>query len=229
MLAENARCALAARDCFCKNGGMKTKTYLAVAAEYSALVKETAPAILKADPKAFVVAGSVSNYWQPSFEWTEECFRNGVLESGIRGWSVHPYGVKTPEEHKWGHDVTLGLMKKYGKVLPLLDTERGFTAQKRNDITIEGWAGGDEAMAGDYQAWHIVREFLADQASGLALTSWYELKGNEGFTLYEKDGSHRPAMKAYLAFVAELTGYRFAERRGSLTATRATARAASAR
>ena len=179
--------------------------------EYSALVKETAPAILKADPKAFVVAGSVSNYWQPSFEWTEACFRNGVLESGIRGWSVHPYGVKTPEEHKWGHDVTVGLMKKHGKVLPLLDTERGFTAQKRNDITIEGWAGGDEAMAGDYQAWHIVREFLADQACGVALTSWYELKGNEGFTLYEKDGSHRPAMKAYLAFVAELTGYRFAE------------------
>jgi len=181
------------------------------AAEYTALVKEAVPAILKADPKAFVVAGSVSNYWQPSFDWTEACFRGGILESGIRGWSVHPYGVKTPEEHKWGHDVTRSLLAKYGKPdLPIVDTERGFTAQKNNDITIEGWAGGDAAMATDYQAWHIVRQFLADQASGLPFTSWYELKGNEGFTLYEKDGSHRPAMKAYLTFVAELTGYRFA-------------------
>lgn len=180
------------------------------AEEYSALVNETVPAMLKADPKCCVVAGSVSNYWQPSFEWTEFCFRRGVLKSGIRAWSVHPYGVKTPEEHKWGHDITRELMKKYGAPdMPIVDTERGFTAEKRNDITIEGWSGGKASMVKDYQAWHIVRQFLADQASGLAFTSWYELKGNEGFTLYEKDGSHRPALKAYLAFVAELTGYRF--------------------
>ena len=182
------------------------------AAEYTALVKETAKAMLKVDPGCFIVAGSVSNYWQPSFEWTESCFKLGILQSGIRGWSVHPYGVKTPEEHKWGHDITKQLMEKYGaKGMPILDTERGFTSQKRNDITIEGWAGGKESMVKDYQAWHLVREYLADQASGVALTVWYELKGNEGFTLYEEDGTHRPAMKAYLAFVEQLTGYRFSK------------------
>ena len=180
------------------------------AEEYTALVAATVPAMLQADPKCCVVAGSVSNYWQPSFDWTESCFKLGILKTGIRGWSVHPYGVKTPEEHTWGHDVTKALLKKYGAPdMPILDTERGFTVEKRNDITIEGWSGGSASRADDYQAWHLVRQFLTDQSDGLALTSWYELKGNEGFTLYEKDGTPRPALKAYRAFAAELSGYRF--------------------
>lgn len=179
------------------------------AKEYSDLVNEAVPAILKAVPDAFVVAGSVSNYWEPSYEWTESCFRNGVLKSGIRGWSVHPYGVKTPEEFKVGHDRTKELLKKYGAPdLPIVDTERGFTVQKNTDITIEGWSGGDAAKASDYQSWHIVRQFLVDQIEGIRLTSWYELKGSEGFALYE-GGKPRPALLAIKELLAELSGYRF--------------------
>src|SRR5690606_11061840 len=47
------------------------------AQEYTDLVKAVAPAMLKADPGAFIMAGSVSNYWQPSYEWTEACFKKG--------------------------------------------------------------------------------------------------------------------------------------------------------
>ena len=180
------------------------------AKEYSDLVNVTVPAMLKANPDAFVVAGSVSNYWEPSYQWSEHCFRNGVLKSGIRGWSVHPYGVKTPEEFKVGHDRMKELLAKYGAPkMPLVDTERGFTAQKNDDITLEGWSGGDLSKVTDYQAWHIVRQFLVDQIEGLPFTSWYELKGNEGFALY-KDGKPQPALEAFLTMMKELDGYHYA-------------------
>jgi hypothetical protein len=61
------------------------------AAEYTALVRAVAPAMLKAEPNCFILAGAVSNYWEPSYAWTEHCFQKGILASGIRGWSVHPY------------------------------------------------------------------------------------------------------------------------------------------
>ena len=38
------------------------------AGEYTALVKEVVPAMRKDDPDCFVVAGSVSNYWEPSYQ-----------------------------------------------------------------------------------------------------------------------------------------------------------------
>lgn len=181
------------------------------AKEYSDLVNLTVPAMLKANPEAFVVAGSVSNYWEPSYQWTESCFKNGVLKSGIKGWSVHPYGVKTPEEFKVGHDRTKALLKQYGAPdLPIIDTERGFTAQKNDDITLEGWSGGDLSKVNDYQAWHIVRQYLVDQIEGIGFTSWYELKGNEGFSLY-RDGKPAPALEAFQTMMKELDGYHFAQ------------------
>ncbi len=178
------------------------------AKEYADLVKAVVPAMLAADPDCCVVAGSVSNYWQPSYEWTESCFREGILKTGIRGWSVHPYGVKTPEEFATGHAITRDLLKKYGAPdLPMLDTERGFTSTKQ----AEGWSGGAEARVLDYQAWHLVRQFLVDQLYGVRLTSWYELKGNEGFSLYDGD-TPRPALEAFQTMVRELSGYHVASR-----------------
>ena len=178
------------------------------AAEYTALVNEAVPAMLRADPGCFVVAGSVSNYWEPSYQWTEFCFRNGILSSGIRGWSVHPYGVKSPEDFAQGHAITRSLLKKYGAPdMPLLDTERGFTATQRD----EGWSGGSAEKAYEYQAWHVVRQILADLMDGLPVTSWYELRGNEGFALLDGD-KPRPAAQAFQTMVAELSGYRFVKR-----------------
>ena len=178
------------------------------AKEYSDLVNAVVPEMVKAVPGVFVMAGSVSNYWEPSYQWTEYCFKNGVLKSGIRAWSVHPYGVKTPEEFKKGHDRTKELLKKYGAPdMPIIDSERGFTNVK-NGVNDEGWSGGSDAKLMDYQAWHLVRQYLVDMIEGIRLTSWYEYKGNEGFSLYE-NGKSRPALEAFKAMVRELDGYSF--------------------
>lgn len=175
--------------------------------EYTALVKEVMPAMLKADPKAFVVAGSVSNYWEPSYQWTQYCFERGILDTGIRGWSVHPYGVKTPEEFAIGHARTRELLKKFGKEnFPMLNTERGF-AVKENQ---EGWSGGSKEMALEYQGWQFVRQFMVDQLEGIHLTIWYEWDGDK-FGMADDNGS-RPVYQAAKTMFEQLDGYRIAER-----------------
>lgn len=177
------------------------------AREYTDFVKAVMPAMLKADPNCFVLAGSVSNYWEPSYKWTESCFKRGILKTGIRGWSVHPYGVKTPEEFAVGHTRTRGLLRQYGAPdLPMLNTERGFAVKKM----AEGWSGGSEARAREYQAWHFVRQVLIDQMHGVRLTSWYELDG-EAFGIIG-EGDPRPVRLACTAMFAQLDGHHFVRR-----------------
>lgn len=191
-----------------KHGKHNTKPF---ADEYSALVNTVVPEMVKADPDCFVVAGSVSNYWEPSYQWTEFCFQNGVLKSGIRGWSVHPYGVKTPEEHAVGHARTRELLVKYGAPdLPMMNTERGYSVAKT--ATGEGWSGGEAAKTLEYQASHFVRQILVDQLCGVRFSSWYEWGGNEGFGLWNQDGSPRPAIAAMKELIAELGGYHIVAR-----------------
>jgi polysaccharide biosynthesis protein PslG len=177
------------------------------AAEYTALVKEVVPAMLKADPDCYVMAGSLSNYWDRSYEWTEFCFKRGILETGIRAWSVHPYGTKTPEEHAIGHAKMRELLAKYGKPeLAILNTERGFAVKK----TEEGWSGGSEEKALEYESWHFVRQYMIDCMYKVPLTIWYEWKGEKfGFI---HDGKARPVDKAARTMLAQLDGYRFSER-----------------
>ncbi len=179
------------------------------AQEYTDLVKATAPAMLKADPDAFIMAGSVSNYWQPSYEWTEACFKKGILGTGIRGWSVHPYGVKTPEEFAIGHEKTRALLKQYGSPdLPMLDTERGFAVKEQANN--EGWSGGSKDRAREYQAWHFVRQFMIDQLFGLPVTSWYEWDG-DAFGLVG-DEQPRPVYTAAKVMLERLNGYTLEQR-----------------
>ncbi len=190
------------------HGTHNTKPF---ADEYSALVNAVVPEMLKADPDAFVAAGSVSNYWEPSYQWTEFCFQNGVLKSGIRAWSVHPYGVKTPEEHATGHARERALLVKYGTPeLPLINTERGYAVSKT--ATGEGWSGGSADKTLEYQAWFFVRQLLIDQLCGLNFSVWYEWGGNEGFGLWNPDGSPRPVVAALEELVKELSGYSVVQR-----------------
>lgn len=203
-----------------KDGTHNSKEF---AAEYSALVNAVVPVVLKANPDAFVVAGSVSNYWEPSYKWTEYCFQNGVLTSGIRGWSVHPYGVRNPEEHTIGHTRTRELLVKYGAPkMPMINTERGYAVAKTatnaggwdadGRASDEGWSGGSQDKSLDYQAWHFVRQLLVDQLNGVHFSVWYEWGGNEGFGLWNPDGSPRPIVGACKKLVAELSGYRIVKR-----------------
>jgi hypothetical protein len=178
------------------------------AEEYTALVLETVPAMLAADPDCFVMAGSLSNYWEPSYQWTGFCLQKGILKSGIRAWSVHPYGVKTPEEHAVGHARVRALLDQYGapKDFPMLNTERGYAVKD----TGEGWSGGEGAKAVEYQAWQFVRQYMVDMLCGVRLTSWYEWKGNE-FGLFH-GAEKMPAYDACKTMVAQLGGYHLVRR-----------------
>jgi hypothetical protein len=177
------------------------------ASEYTALVRAVVPAMLRVDQNCFVMAGSLSNYWEPSYEWTESCFKKGILETGIGGWSVHPYGVKTPEEFAIGHGRTRALLKQYGKPeMPMLNTERGFAVKE----TVEGWSGGSKQRAREFQGWNFVRQFLIDQMHGLGLTVWYEWDGDQ-FGLVDDDDS-RPALAACLVMFDQLGGYHYVRR-----------------
>jgi len=190
-----------------KNGKHNSDEF---ASEYTALVKAVVPAMLAADPDCFVVAGSVSNYWHASYYWTESCFERGVLQTGIRGWSVHPYGPRTPEEFAEGHGVMRKLLKKYGAPdLPLVNTERGFAVKKRG----EGWSGGSLSRAREFQAWHFVRQYMADMLHGVAPTVWYEWDG-DAFGIVD-EGASRPIYTASRVMFERLDGCRFVRRLNS--------------
>lgn len=183
------------------------------ASEYTALVKEVAKAMLEKDPDCMIAAGSVSNYWEPSYQWTESCFKLGILKSGIRVWSVHPYGVKTPEEFAIGHKRTRELMKKYGSPdFPMIDTERGFSLGKTTGGAREneGWSGGGSAGAKQFQAWNLVRQYMIDQLYGLNLTVWYEWHGKE-FGIDDRKGPTE-ARSAASEMIRELSGYKLVKR-----------------
>lgn len=178
------------------------------AEEYTALVSATAPAMVAADPECFVVAGSVSNFWEPSYYWTNACFERGIGESGIRGWSVHPYGLKTPEEYVIGYNRTRNIFVQNNIPydFPILNSERGFSLEKLD----EGWSGGDVENAEEYQAWHFVRQYMIDLLNDIHLSIWYEWLGSDFGILY--GGERRRAYYACRTMVDELAGYTLKER-----------------
>ncbi len=187
-----------------KDGSHNTPEF---ANEYTELVKETAPAILKVVPDAYILAGSLSSYWEPSYQWSQLCFQRGILQTGIRGWSVHPHGAKNPEEEGDGHKCLRGLLAKYGAPeMPLLNTSRGFAVKE----TATGWDGGSKERAREYQAWNFVRQFLLDQLYDIRLTIWHEWAG-EKCGLSDEGGS-RPIHKAAVTMFAQLDGYRVVRR-----------------
>jgi len=164
--------------------------------------------MLEADPECFIVAGSVSCLWEPSFFWTDACFKKGILESGISGWTVHPYGFKTPEEHAAGYARVREIFADNGVPddFPLLNSERGFSLEKLD----EGWSGGLEENAPHYQAWHLVRQYMIDLMYDVRLTIWYEWSAREFGLIYSQE--KRPAYYACVHMVDELSGYSFRER-----------------
>lgn len=175
--------------------------------EYTALVKAAVPAMREADPNATIVAGSV-NLYEASFPWMERCFKDGILTTGIDGWSVHPYATKSPEGHLAYYDRIRKMLVENGAPadFPLLDTERGYPVGKA-----EGYAGGDPALSKEYQSWHLVRQYLCDQLAGIKLTIWYQWSGKEGFELLV-NGQGVPAMNACRVMIAQLSGYKLDKR-----------------
>jgi hypothetical protein len=180
----------------------------AYAIEYTNLVKATIPAMRAADPDCVILAGSVSNMWTESYKWMDFCFAHGMLDTGFDVWSVHPYGLKSPEDYieAYAH-MREQMVKAGGKSdIRLMNSERGFPIGKA-----EGYAGGDAEMAYDYQAWHLVRQYLIDMLEGAEATIWYEWSGKEGFALH-RTGEPTPAINACKELIRQLSGYRLEKR-----------------
>lgn len=180
----------------------------AYAAEYVALVKAAVPAMRAANPDAIIMAGAVSGLWEAPHLWMEHCFRMGILDTGINAWSVHPYSLKCPEDYVASYARMRAAMVASGAdgKIPVINSERGYPIGKK-----EGYAGGDEALAQEYQAWHFVRQFLIDQYSGVHLTIWYEWSGKESFSIYDPK-SPTQASKACRFLLTRLDGFSVAER-----------------
>lgn len=176
--------------------------------EYVALVKATVPAMKKADPNCTILGGAVSGLWSASYAWMDFCFQKGVLKSGIDVWSVHPYSTKNPEDYLEAYATMRASMAKNGGPadIPVINSERGYPLGRA-----EGAAGGDPALSREYQAWHLVRQYLVDQLCGIKATIWYEWSGGEGFSLYDPK-EETPAFKACKVLTDQLKGYRFEKR-----------------
>jgi hypothetical protein len=180
----------------------------AYAEEYTALVKETVPAMRRADPDCFVMAGSVACLWSASYVWIEACFERGIGRTGIRGWSVHPYNSKCPEENIPRFVRLREIMAKHGVTdLPVLNSERGYPLRKA-----EGWAGGPADRALEFQAWHLVRQHLVDRLCDLCATIWYEWSGKDYGLVPAPGGEPRPARRAAETLAAQLDGYALTRR-----------------
>lgn len=187
-----------------KHGTANTMPF---ADEYSAFVKAAAPAIRAANPDAVIVGGSV-NLYEASFAWMERCFANGILQSGITAWSVHPYSTKSPEGHLAYYERMRKMFVAHGAPadFPILNTERGYPIGKA-----EGYAGGDPALSREYQSWHLVRQYLCDVLGDVKLSIWYEWSGKDGFGL-KTPTEEMPAMIAAKTMFAQLDGYTLARR-----------------
>ena len=178
-----------------------------IATEYVKLVKMAIPAMRKADPEAIILAGAVSSLWSKSYEWMTYVFKQGILEEDFDGWSLHPYGLKRPEDYIGAYDTVRNLMKEHGKISvlpPLLNSERGFPIHQD-----EGFVGGgvDSTMQEEYKAGHYVRQYLVDLLCDVRLTVWYQWTG-KGYGITE-NGKELPAYKASQILVQELSGYQF--------------------
>jgi len=179
----------------------------AYAVEYAELVKTTVPAMRAADPGCFVMAGSVSCLWPESYVWIDACFRHGIRDAGIDAWSVHPYNSKSPEENIPKFAQVRSILAKHGVAdLPLVNSERGYPIRKA-----EGWAGGPDSLAPEFQAWHLVRQHLVDLLCDVRATVWYEWSGDD-FGICPSPGKPRPALLAARVLAEQLDGYAFSRR-----------------
>jgi hypothetical protein len=187
---------------------VRPKNLETYAQDYTALVGAAAQAMHAANPKAIVMAGSVSCLWSDSYKWMDYCFKDGMFQTGINVWSVHPYNPNTPEEYPAAYAKMRDQMTSGGAAsdFPIINSERGFPVGKG-----EGDAGGRADLKFEYQAWFLVRQYLMDMSLGLKVTSWYEWSGKEGFGLYQP-GHPSPAYNACKVLIDQLRGYRFDQR-----------------
>jgi len=190
-------------------GGLNSAEF---ADEYVALVKKTAPAMRAADPDCYILGGSVSCLWRDSFQWIDEAFKQGLLQTSINALSVHPYGFSRPElcidvnqpgaAGDQGYGVLREKMEKAGalKDFPVVNSEVGYPTGKK--VTL------------DQQAMLFVRQYLVDQMCDIRMTIWYNWDERDAADHRVRSSGPEPlpVCNACKNMTTELAGYHFVER-----------------
>lgn len=186
------------------------------AADYAALAVAAAKAIKAADPKATVIAPGSSTF---PWDFLETAFKVGLLER-IDAVSVHPYRGQSPETAAADFARLRALIARYAppakRNLPMISSEWGYTT----------YTGGGVSEA--VQAAYLGREWLANMASGVDLSifyDWHEDGDNPkdpehrfGITHRDPAFSPKPAFIEAKALIAGLRGYTFRHRLAGATA-----------
>ncbi len=167
--------------------------------EYSALLREAAAAIHRADPAARVASGGLARIDLP--------FLQAVIAAGGAGdmnaAGVHPYRRLAPETLAAELPLLSQLMATAGGAnLEIWDTEWGYASYDYFSKNLRG--DGHSAAGLDRQAVLACREALAVWALGLPVAVWYDLRDDGGdprnpehnYGLLDANGAAKPAMKA---------------------------------
>jgi len=184
----------------------------ALSDDYITLVNATATQLHQSDPKARILAGSVTT------EGLNKGFADRLIEGGLAdrvdGLSLHPYvhcagnSGKTPESWiKWLGATDQRLTRLAGKPVPLYLTEMGWP-------TANEPCGVDETT----QAMFLARAyFLAKTLPSIKGMWWYDLV-NDGtdpterehnFGLLRQDLTPKPAYQVLKAIAPVLSQYRY--------------------
>lgn len=141
-----------------------------LSADYATLVKEAVPLIRKNDPKAKILAGSVTPEGM-NFGFADRLIDAGILDQ-VDGLSIHPYvhcagqGQNTPEAWaKWVRNYVKHINEKAGKEVPIYLTEVSWPSHT-----------GDCGNTPETVASYIARTFfLARTIPSLRGMWWYDL------------------------------------------------------
>lgn len=176
--------------------------------DYAKLAVETARAVHQADPKATIIAPGSSGF---PWEYFETVFQSGLLAE-LDGVSVHPYRGQEPEDAAKDFARLRGLIARYApaakRQMPIISSEWGYSTREGGNIS--------EAT----QAQYIVRMWLANLASGVNLSIFYDWKddGNDPkenehrFGTVRQDLTPKPSFTAAKELISKLSGYQFRHR-----------------
>jgi hypothetical protein len=175
--------------------------------DYTKLAVETVKAVREADPKAVILLPATSGF---PWDFFETLFASGVL-ADVDGVSVHPYRESHPETAADDYGRLRALIARHAppekRMMPIVSGEWGYS-------TAEGRFTEAE------QARYIVREYLANLASGVNLSIFYDWKDDgpdpkeneHRFGTVRQDLTPKPSFLAAKALIRDLKGYTFRHR-----------------
>jgi len=172
---------------------------------YGTLLLQTAAAIRRADPTAFIVAPGTSG-----FDWP---FLTALGDMGafttLDAVTVHPYGLEIPELAGPRYVELAKLLHRYSPAwkIPVLSGEWGYSSVR----------GG---ISEEQQAQNLTRQWLVNLLYDVNLSIWYDWRDDgvdaaeieQNFGTVHHDLSPKPTYRAARTLLTTLEGYHFLRR-----------------